>query len=591
MRWQPPAGAASITDFAPPGAQIHRINNRAGARASQPFDPKRDNLLLFNNDRAGVVVEKGSFRRGMRLEVTELETAAITPTASITPTSNMPFMRFQLEMVETGQTRPVDQFETPLRLVLDLRPFAQTFDPSGGAFYLAYRDPENPAVWHDVPLSYQSGGLISADVTHFSEWTAGWRPEPWTPQWTPPTVAEFSGAATYSYPLNVPPGRNGLQPSLTLSYNSRALDGAIFQPGHGPVATGWSLGDIYVAREGVKIEFANENYKLIHPDRFRLVMNGTGYELVPEGSTLGNSVRYYAKDMPGLRVDRYYDPAAPNREGLYWIVKTGDGTEYRLGYTADSEEWQQLVRNGALEISGHRGRNGAGNEQKTSAVNWYVDRVTDTFGNRMVYAYNNQTVTKYACDRGDTCGFALEHRQHKVRIASISYNFDGNGTPASRIAFHARGYTDIWGNWQENRMGAIQNVLIYHGNVNGNPVREYRFESRVDTIDPAVADCPDRSGDDPESRETRVLTQIREWVGTDRNFHDQNDAGAYALPPVTLSYAAKPHYYQGDNVNSPCFSFMYLVEVRNGYGGSTRFEYDTDGRSEGFYKVNNVSSQ
>ncbi|NKQ37798.1 MAG: hypothetical protein HF973_19570, partial [Chloroflexi bacterium] len=588
MRWQPPAGAASITDFAPPGAQVHRINNRANARASRPFDHKRDNLLIFSEERAGIVVEKDTFSRGMNLEITELPTAVITATDTITsPTGSLRFMRFQLDMVETGQTRPVAQFATPVRLVLDLRPFTRNLDLSGGTFYLAYRDPENPAVWHDVPLAYQSNGLISAEVTHFSEWTAGWRPEPWTPQWTPPAVAEFSGAATYSYALNVPPGRNGLQPSLTLSYNSRALDGAIFQMGHGPVATGWSLGDIYVAREGVKIDYANSNYKLIHPDRFRLVLNGTGYELVPEGSTLGSSVRYYAKDMPGLRVYRYYDPAAPNQEGLFWKVRTGDGTEYRLGYTADSEEWQKLVRNGTLEISGHRGRNGTGDEQKTSAVNWYVDRVTDTFDNRLVYAYNNQTVTKYACDRGDTCSFALEHRQHKVRIASISYNFDANGTPASRIAFHARGYTDIWGNWQENTMGAIQNILIYHGNVNGNPVREYRFESQIDTIAPAVADCPDRSGNYPESRQTRVLTQIREWVGTDRNFHDQNESGAYALPPVTLSYTAKPHYYQEGNAGRPCFSFWYLAEVKNGYGGFIRFEYGTDGRSQGRYKVNN----
>lgn len=603
MSFSPPVDADSLADFAPPETAVSHLDAISTGKSATPFNASQNNLITFSQDQVAIYIEEQTFSSTVTLEYTDLMTYTtpvatqniaslpITTTSPLTaalPTDPFTFLHFQLDVVTIDSQQAGSasaSFNMPVRLIIDMRRYTQDFDPSGGEFYLAYRDPQEPQVWHDVPVwLHQSDGLLSAEVTHFSEWTAGWRPQSWTPLWTPPSVSAFSGAATYSYAIDVPPGRNGLQPSVTLSYNSRQLDGAIFQVGHGPVATGWSLADIYIAREGVKIDYSS-GYKLVHPDRFRLVLNGVGYELVPEGSTTGDTVRYYAKNMPGLRIDRIYNAATPNQEGIYWLVRTADGTEYRLGYTADSEEWQKLISSGSLDLSGHRGRNATGDEQNTSAVGWYVDTIKDTYNNQIVYTYNHRSVVKYACNRGDTCSSALKHEHHKLRLATISYNFNTSGVPATQIAFHARGYTDIWGNWQENQMGYIQNILIYHGNVNGNPIKEYRLESQTDRIDPAVVDCPSRSGNNPESRTTRILTQIQEWAGTDRNYHNQNDSGAYALPAVTFGYEIKPHFFQYNDANRPCFSFKYLNEVKNGYGGSTKFEYTSDGRSEGEYRV------
>ena len=48
------------------------------------------------------------------------------------------------------------------------------------------------------------------------------------------SVSTQTGALQYSYPIQVPPGRNGMAPQLALSYSSQA-------PIYGGVAVGWSL--------------------------------------------------------------------------------------------------------------------------------------------------------------------------------------------------------------------------------------------------------------------------------------------------------------------------------------------------------------
>ncbi|MBU1934617.1 hypothetical protein KKF04_01035, partial [Patescibacteria group bacterium] len=43
------------------------------------------------------------------------------------------------------------------------------------------------------------------------------------------SVGQFTGAAIYSYPINLPPGRNGMTPSVSITYNSQdeSLDNII----------------------------------------------------------------------------------------------------------------------------------------------------------------------------------------------------------------------------------------------------------------------------------------------------------------------------------------------------------------------------
>jgi hypothetical protein len=48
------------------------------------------------------------------------------------------------------------------------------------------------------------------------------------------SVSTQTGALTYAYPIQVPPGRNGMAPHIALAYSSQA-------PIYGTLASGWSL--------------------------------------------------------------------------------------------------------------------------------------------------------------------------------------------------------------------------------------------------------------------------------------------------------------------------------------------------------------
>ncbi|MBK8433450.1 MAG: hypothetical protein IPL28_20140 [Chloroflexi bacterium] len=111
---------------------------------------------------------------------------------------------------------------------------------------------------------------------------------------------EFSGAATYSYPIEVPPGRGGLQPELCPFLQQSQFGWGDSVCSQGNVASGWSIGDSYIIREGGGLGGKRYTHMVIlhfkHKDNYRLVLKPVGYELIAEGSPSNpDSMRYYAK--------------------------------------------------------------------------------------------------------------------------------------------------------------------------------------------------------------------------------------------------------------------------------------------------------
>lgn len=118
----------------------------------------------------------------------------------------------------------------------------------------------------------------------------------------------FPGAATYNYGIIIPKGTNGLNPSLSISYNSQAKKASI-------LGLGWSLSQKMIYRD------TNGTFGNTSDDEFKLVLDGSQYDLVYVNGA------YHTKIESYLRIEKISD---------YWIVTSKDGTKYRFGYNSDS---------------------------------------------------------------------------------------------------------------------------------------------------------------------------------------------------------------------------------------------------------------
>jgi RHS repeat-associated protein len=148
-----------------------------------------------------------------------------------------------------------------------------------------------------------------------------------------------AGSVRETVPIALPPGTNGLAPSLALAYDSGF--------GNGPLGIGWSLG---VSTVQVQTEKGLPRYD--GTDRFLL----DGAELVP----VGGGVYRLKHEGRFVRV---------RRAGDGWQVDAPDGRTLRYGLSAEARV--EAPRAGGA----------------TATFSWALEEVVDLFGNRIVYSY------------------------------------------------------------------------------------------------------------------------------------------------------------------------------------------------------------
>lgn len=169
-------------------------------------------------------------------------------------------------------------------------------------------------------------------------------------------VGLFQGSAVYYYDFDVPPGTNGLQPQIALSYNSHSGNQRSDFLG-----AGWSITNNYIQRK--------VNYTLTNTsdDEFKLSLNGAMYDLV-----------YSASDEKfHTQIESFLDivnrSGADNENSEYWVVRDKDGTNYRFGFNNESE----MVSN-----------------QADHTWRWSLDLINDTYNNSVFYNYTESPHTE-----------------------------------------------------------------------------------------------------------------------------------------------------------------------------------------------------
>ncbi|RJQ82433.1 MAG: hypothetical protein C4519_08030 [Desulfobacteraceae bacterium] len=158
-------------------------------------------------------------------------------------------------------------------------------------------------------------------------------------------VDKNTGAARVTYPVAIPPGRNGLQPGLDLVYNSQdGQAGSVF-------GEGWSIGIPYVER-----------------------MNKTGVD----GLHATSGTKYFASSIDG--------ELATTTVGTDYIARTENGSFNKYAFSSDA--WTVTDKEGTEYKFGSASTSRQTDPNDASNVyRWMLDQVTDTNGNTVAYSY------------------------------------------------------------------------------------------------------------------------------------------------------------------------------------------------------------
>lgn len=159
-----------------------------------------------------------------------------------------------------------------------------------------------------------------------------------------------TGAATYRYPIYLPPGRNGMTPEITLSYNNQASSS------DSVVGYGWNLsigGSISRSQEYGVFETYDTN-------EFYLSMSGAAGKLLPVSLDDSEHGEY------GLQVEeKFYQYEFQSDDS--WIVTDQNGVSYYFGQSEDSRQVDP--------------------DDSTRIFEWYLDEIRDLSGNYIRFEY------------------------------------------------------------------------------------------------------------------------------------------------------------------------------------------------------------
>ncbi|MEW6325144.1 MAG: SpvB/TcaC N-terminal domain-containing protein, partial [Nitrospirota bacterium] len=180
----------------------------------------------------------------------------------------------------------------------------------------------------------------------------------------------FTGTVGASIPIDVPPGRNGLQPSLALSYRSNG--------GAGWVGLGWELG------VGA-IERSTKNGVNYEGDDYVLRLSGSTVDLTRTSGAAPGDGEFQAKIEGAFQ--------RIQKAGSSWMVTDKTGKRYFFGQTDASRQENFIV----------------------GIFKWALDRVEDLDQNDMTFTYFKDAGQIYL-DQINYTGHPAQGPAHQVKF-------------------------------------------------------------------------------------------------------------------------------------------------------------------------------
>ncbi len=194
-------------------------------------------------------------------------------------------------------------------------------------------------------------------------------------------VEPFSGSANMAYPIQVPPGRGGIQPNLALTYSSsfRSL---------GLAGIGWTmdLGSIQLSTKKGPPKYDGT-------DIVTLIENGSSQDLVYD-----SAVGFYRTEVEGAfaKIQKVAD---------HWEVTDKKGVKYYFGNTDDSRSFDPA--------------------NQSHIFRWALNRVEDLNGDYMTMSYLKDQGQLYP----QSLAYTGNSQKSLNTYAQILFNYEDTGLP------------------------------------------------------------------------------------------------------------------------------------------------------------------
>jgi RHS repeat-associated protein len=232
------------------------------------------------------------------------------------------------------------------------------------------------------------------------------------PVGTLPGQADVSdlGAASYSIPIEVPPGRAGMTPDLALVYNSNAGDSYL--------GAGWSMRGLSQISHCNQTFAQNELQRGVALDgNDPFCLDGEQLVRIPNDDVSGQLAEFrteFDSFRKVIALGSWFDSAGFYQGPLSWAVYGKNGLVYVYGASANARSWARR------EAEGRTG---------TTNLAWYLQAVQDQFGNQYFIEYENYARTPLEVERS-----LVKEYSGEVRPKAVVYGAQGS----HRIDFNYR---------------------------------------------------------------------------------------------------------------------------------------------------------
>ena len=302
--------------------------------------------------------------------------------------------------------------------------------------------------------------------------------------------ANNMGDARLSYPIEVPPGRNGMQPQLAINYNSSG--------GNGWLGLGWDMPMQAITidtRWGVPRYDAtkeSETY-MLNGEQLAPVAHRTAWDDLPLRSASNGRKEFHTRIEGQFRKIIRHGTTPKN---YWWEVIDKNGTRSWYGGGPDTNNGSGGISENAIladpnidEDTGKRIDN---------IYKWTLRRVIDT----------NNNVTKYSCEVVEGGNGSTTERWRQIYLTKISYTgqrgVNSDNGPYSvifeRESNRADSIIDARGGFKTMISDRLKRINV---KFNGDFVRSYKFNYEPGMFEKSllknVVQSSDDSGD--ESKE------------------------------------------------------------------------------------------